>query len=177
MSDIKPWEVLEFGTDIHRAASVEIERVDYEGSKWVKMVVIDLVGTRNCFNVFGTNGELVDELADKRLDRAKKAEAACEELRRQSEVADENHAELESKLSRCREALNVEQDGNAELHSQLADAQRESADAESTIAALTATVENGTQEAAARTEDVERLTAELRTINAAYESAQERGSI
>ncbi len=170
MSAIKPWEVLEFGTDIHRAAEVIIERVDYDDSKWVKMVVVDLVGTRNCFNVFGTNGELTDELADTRLERAINAERACEELRRQSEIADENHTELTSKLDRCRQALSVEQDGNAELHSQLADAQRESADRESTI-------ENLEQEAQGFLTTLESLRDELKQSRAIMTHLDERGSI
>lgn len=170
MSDIKPWEVLEFGTDIHRAASVEIERVEYEDNKWVKLIVIDLVGTRNCFNVFGTNGELVDELADKRLERAINAERACEELRRQAEIADENHSELESKLDRCRQALSTEQDGNSDLNGQLADAKGEARDRE-------ATIENLEAEAHGFRAAIDELRAELRTVNSAYESAQERGQI
>lgn len=70
-----PYEQTEFEMSIHRAASVEIERVTYDDSKWVKLVITDIGGMRNVINVFGTNGVCQD-------DGQRAAEVACDQLRK-----------------------------------------------------------------------------------------------
>ena len=156
-------QTITFDTSFHSVETIELERVNHDDSKWLKLVMIDVDGWRNVINVFGTEGRFTD-------DGLRAAENVCDELRRQSEIADENHSELESKLDRCRQALATEQEGNRTLNDQLADAQGEARDRE-------ATIENLEQEAHAFRETIDQLRSELRVVNAAYESAQERGLI